>query len=307
MVFLNKCTYHTQVKNSPKPERREATAREQGSAALPAQGEPARTREKVPARPPRAVTRTPLRPGPGATPGHVPGRACSHAPAAPARKGHEKHSEVLKGRMTGAPEGQGSGRPLLRELWPCAPPFHPPQGHNQFRASVACNPGTRAIQPPECPPVLLLCGRAGQPARGQWERPAVWGGTRVCPVGRPRRTRGEQGTSPSGGVGSGHQPWPRLFKVQERTDAGMRGRGWLEAPGLGQKGSPHLPPPTSHRCLSTVAGKGGPPHLPVRRPWLGCDARTARPLPGQGLHRKLSQACASLETRRPFAETPTRP
>lgn len=145
VVFLNKCTYHTQVKNSPKPERREATAREQGSALCPLrenQREPGR-RFPPTRRAPSLAPRSDL----GQEPPQATSQAglSSHAPAAPARKGHEKHSEVLKGRMTRAPEGQGSGRPLLRELWPCAPPFHPPQGRNQFRASVACNPGTRAI------------------------------------------------------------------------------------------------------------------------------------------------------------------
>ncbi|XP_047602791.1 WAS/WASL-interacting protein family member 2-like [Lutra lutra] len=129
-----------QVKNSPKPERREATAREQGSAALPAQGEPARTREKVPIGPPPRLLRShPAQTWARSHPRPRPSQGSAATPPPPLH-GRGTNSKVLKGRMTGAREGQARGCPLLRELWPCTPPFHPPQGHSQFRASVACNP-----------------------------------------------------------------------------------------------------------------------------------------------------------------------
>lgn len=210
VLFLYKHTYRTQVKNSPEREHQDAWPERSAQRLCSCSG---RTWESVPTCPgaagPAHQRSHPIRPGPGATPGHVLPRARRPHHRRPLH-GRGANGHVLKERMTRAGEGQGRGHPLLRELLPCALPFCLSQGHNEFRASVAYNPGTPAVQPPERPLVSLLCRTAGQPAHGNGK--AWLGGTRVPCV-----------PDLAGEGGAGHRLWPWLFKVQEWTDARTRG------------------------------------------------------------------------------------
>ncbi|VCW67123.1 unnamed protein product, partial [Gulo gulo] len=88
------------VKNSPKPERPGAAAREQGLAALPAQGEPARTGEKVPTRPPTRLRSHPAQTWARSHPRPRPDHGSAATPPPPLH-GRGTNSNVLKGRMTG--------------------------------------------------------------------------------------------------------------------------------------------------------------------------------------------------------------
>lgn len=202
--FRYKCTYHTQVKNSPEPEHQDAGPESLFQQLCSCSG---RTRENVPARQPRpgphTSTRTRIRPEPRATPGHIPSRALRphrHWPL----HGRDVNGNVFKERMTLAWEGRGSCH--LRPALPSSSRSQRVQGQYGLQPRHPGHPATRVSFGSflAVPWGWLACPRAVGKAGS--------GGTCVPCV--PALAEEE---------GAVRLPWPWLFKVQEWTDAGTRG------------------------------------------------------------------------------------